>query len=165
MADENIDLDSLDQEIEKENKVEKRIKDLSDKVRLTSEERDEQKKLVKEQADRIANLEKENTFNSGFADVLSTHPNAKDYKDKIKEKVMAGYSVDDATYAVLGKEGKLGQSEPVPQSTPPRENPAGGSSITNMPEGSGKKSMSELSRDEKREQLLEAERRGDISLT
>ena len=48
MTDETLDLEQLDNEIEKESKVEKRIKDLSEKVRLTAEERDAEKKKTEE---------------------------------------------------------------------------------------------------------------------
>lgn len=85
-----------------------RINELSEKVKLTSQERDEKDKILKEQGEKIATLEKENTFNSGFADVLGIHSAAKDHKEEIKDKVMKGYSVEDATFAVLGKAGKLG---------------------------------------------------------
>ena len=161
MADE-LDLEQLDNEIEKDSKVEKRIKDLSEKVRLTSEERDEQKRLLGERDKKIADLEKENAFNTGFADTLATHPEAKDHKDEIKAKVLGGYSVEDATFAVLGKAGKLAQPTPPPPLPP--ENPAGGSAV-NQPITGGEKKIGELTRDEKRSELLKAEARGDISIT
>ena len=157
---EELDLEQLDTEIDKENKVEKRIKDLSEKVRLTSEERDEQKHRLEESVKKIADLEKENVFNTGFVDILANHSAAKDHKDEIKAKVLAGYSVEDAAYAVLGKIGKLGQ--PI-QSALPKENPAGGSAV-NQPTIGGEKKINELSRDEKRAKLLDLEARGDISI-
>ena len=160
MADE-LNLEELDSEIEKDNRVEKRIKDLSEKVRLTSEERDEQKRILGERDSKIAELERENSFNSGFADVLANHSAAKDHKDDIKAKVLSGYSIEDATFAVLGKAGKLGIPTPLPLKV---ENPAGGSAI-NQPITGGDKKLNELSRDEKRAKLLEAEARGDISIT
>ena len=64
---------------------------------------------------------------------------------------MSGYTVEDATVAVLAKEGKL-TGMPTPQ--PPVENPAGGSAITNL--GGGEKSLNEMSRDEKRAALVDA---------
>src|SRR3990167_994874 len=95
MADEEIDLDldNLDQDIERKNKVEKRITDLSDKVRLTSEERDELKGLLAtEQAAKEAAI-KERDFYSSFTDATIKYPGANEYKDIIKEKVLSGYSV------------------------------------------------------------------------
>ena len=159
MADEILDLEELDENIEKESKVEKRIKDLSEKVRLTSTERDEFKKLNDDKDTKLAETQRESDFYKGFADVMSTHPAAKDHKDEILTKVKGGYSVEDATFAVLGKAGKLGQPKPAPA-----ENPAGGSAVTQH-STDGQKSLNEFSRDEKRAKLLEAEARGDISLT
>ncbi len=156
MADE-LNLEELDENIEKENKVEKRIKDLSEKVRLTSEERDEQKRILSERDVKIAELERENAFNSGFVDVLTSHPGAKDHKDDILAKVKGGYSIEDATFAVLGKAGKLGQP------TLPKENPAGGSAVN--PPVPGEKTLKDMTRDEKRTKLLDLEARGDISIT
>ena len=155
---EDLDLEVLDEDIEKSNKVEKRIKDLSEKVRLTSEERDEQKRLLDESGKKVAELERENSFNSGFVDMLVNHSAAKDHKDEIKAKVLSGYTIEDATFAVLGKAGKLGQPP-----LPPVENPAGGSAVN--PPIAGQKTIKELTRNEKREQLLELEARGDISIT
>ena len=71
---------------------------------------------------------------------------------------MAGYSVEDATVAILHAEGKLTGSLPV------RENVAGGSApnqITTSPS----KSPKEMTSDERWEALRKAERRGDIGLT
>lgn len=156
MADE-LDLEQLDEKIDQENKVEKRIKDLSEKVKLTSEERDELKRLSSEKDKTIENLQKETNFLNSFGDTLSKYPQAVSLKDKIKEKVLKGYSVEDATVSTLASEGKLNPKIEV-------ENPAGGSAITNAPSG-GEKSISQLSRDEKRAKLIEAEQRGDISVT
>ena len=161
MADE-LDLDQLDSDQEEKYRGDKRIKDLSEKVRLTLEERDEKNRLLGERDKKIADLEKENAFNTGFVDILAGHPAAKDHKDDIKAKVLSGYSVEDAAFAVLGKAGKLSQQAPPP---PPKlENPAGGSAV-NQPITGGEKKINELTREEKRAKLLEAEARGDISIT
>ncbi len=124
---------------------EERFKQLSEKVRITSEERDEKDRLLKESGEKIATLEKENAFNTGFVDILSTQPAAKDHKDEIKAKVMSGYTVKDAMFAVLGEAGKLG----TPVVTP--DNPAGGSATTTVPQG--KKSVAEMTQAERREVL------------
>lgn len=154
MADEDFELDLDNQEVN--NKVEKRIKDLSEKVKTTAQERDE---LAKGKADADiarATAEKERDFYSSFADSASTHPEASSYKDAIKEKVLAGYSVEDATVSVLAKEGKLTNYTPIPTRS---ENPAGGSATTNL-QSDTQKSLSEMTRDEKREALIKAESEG-----
>lgn len=137
------------EDIEKQNEAtrsQQRIQQLSEKVELTAKERDEKAKLLEERDARIATLEKENTFNSGFADILATQPKAIEHKDAIKEKVLAGYSVEDATFAVLGKAGQLGV-----QVQNPHVQVAGGSATTN-PQG-GQKDVKDLSLAEKREIL------------
>jgi len=162
MADElDLDLDQVDQDQERANKVEKRIKDLSEKVRLTADERDEQKRLLTERDDQLAKANKEIDFFKNFSPLTSKYQAAGEYQDRIKEKVMAGYEVEDATVAVLSKEGKLITSAAP---LPPKETPAGGSA-TNIIKAGGEKPLSEMTRDEKRAALLEAEARGDISLT
>ena len=128
-----------------QSEAEKRIKQLSEKVRLTSEERDEKDRLLGESAKTIEQLTKENTFTSGFADMLGTYPLAKDHKDEIKAKVLSGLSVEDATFAVLGKAGKLGQSSYSPQV-------AGGSADTVM-NGTGAKEIKDMSLADKRAAL------------
>lgn len=129
-----------------ESRSQERIKQLSEKVELTSKERDEKDRLLKEQSEKIAQLERENSFNSGFADVLGTQPAAKDFKDDIKSKVLAGYSVEDATFAVLGKAGKLG----APVSQAPKEI-AGGSAPNAMSQS--QKEIGDMTQSERREAL------------
>lgn len=159
MADETLDLETIDQDIENSNKVEKRIKDLSEKVRTTSEERDAGKRNLEESLAKNAELQRERDFYAGFADVLSVNPMAKDHRDEILTKVKGGYTVEDATYAVLGKAGKLGQPKIEV------ENPAGGAAAATQPITGGQKSVSELSHDEKRAKLLEAEQQGNFYIS
>lgn len=128
--------------------AQKRITQLSEKVRLTSVERDEKDRLLGESNKKIAELERENTFNSGFVDVLSTHAAAKDHKDDIKAKVVAGMSIEDATFAVLGKAGKLGTQ---PQT--PTHQVAGGGSAPNNPQQGAEKTVSEMTQAERRAEL------------
>lgn len=121
------------------NRSQERITELSGKVETIAKERDTATAKADE-ADRRA------AFAEGFADIVATQPNAKDHKDEIKEKVFKGYSVQDATYAVLGAAGKLGgASAPIPQV-------AGGSATTTMPQG-GVKEVKDMSQAERREQL------------
>lgn len=127
-------------------RAEERIKQLSEKVELTSRERDEKDVSLKERDDKIATLERENAFNSGFSDIVGTHSAAKDHKDEIKAKALTGMSVEDATFAVLGKAGKLGSS--VSQSM---MQVAGGSAATTPT--SGQKDVKDMSLAEKRAEL------------
>lgn len=138
MADEPI-IEPTPPEPPKENRAEERIKQLSDKVELTSKERDELKTLNEATT-------RERDFYKGYADIVTTQPNAKDHQEEIKEKVLKGYSVQDATYAVLGAAGKLG-GEPV---SPPQV--AGGSAATTMSQG-GQKEVKDMTQEERRAQL------------
>lgn len=153
-----IDLDAIEQDINNKNKIEDRIRDLSQKVKTAAEERDAfaQAKAEAEQA-RVA-AEKERDFFANFSDSIAKYPNANEYKDAIKEKVMGGYSVEDATVAVLAREQKLVVNTPAPE----RETVAGGSAINNM-SAPVNKSSNEMTQAERRAALLEAEKRGDIS--
>lgn len=141
MADENLITDPVDQS-GAQSEAEKRIKQLSEKVRLTSEEGAEKDRLLKESGDKIASLEKENSFNSGFSEMIGSYPKANEHREDIKAKVLAGYSVEDATLAVLGKAGKLGAPALAPRV-------AGGSADTAMSSGASKE-MKDMSLAEKR---------------
>ncbi len=103
--------------VEKPSRGEERIIELSDKVKTEAEARS---KAEAEKAEATKRAE----FAEGFVDVLAQNPAAKDHKDEIKEKFHKGYSMEDATYAVLGKAGKLGTT---PQ---PKQQVAGGSATT-----------------------------------
>lgn len=160
MTDE-LDIENLDDEVEKEHIIDKRIKSLNDKVRVTAEDRDEKDRLLKEKLSENENLVKERDFLNSFGDQIGKHPEAAQFKDQIKERVLKGYSIEDATSAVLVAEGKYNP----PQGPPPSiENIAGGSAPT-LHQAGGEKSVSQLSREEKRAKLMEAEQRGDISVS
>lgn len=135
--------------IKSKNAVEERMQKLAnDKVEAES-------KAKTESEGRIA-AEKEASFYKGFSGSISKYPQANEYQDAIKEKVMSGYDIEDATVAVLAKEGKL--TTPTQE----RQSPAGGSA-SNQIQSKGGKSVAEMSREERREALKEAEARGDLS--
>jgi hypothetical protein len=152
---EDINLDELDENINNNNRVEQRLRSLTEKVKLTEKERDEKDALLKAKEIELDSATKEKDFYSKFSDSTTKYPGAGAFKDKIREKVMAGYDVEDATVAVLAKEGKLGTSTPVVE----KETVAGGSATTAM-SGEGEKSISEMTRDEKRAALTENQ--GDL---
>lgn len=132
--------------------IDSRVSNLTEKLKTETEEK---ARLAQEVADanaKVQSLEKENAFNSSFSDSTSQYPQASEYKDAIKEKVLAGYSVEDATVSVLAKEGKL-------TSQPTRENIAGGSA-TNAMQAEGTKSLRDMERADKRAALIEAENEG-----
>lgn len=157
MADE-FDLD-LGQEDERVNKVEKRIKDLSNKVELTAKERDELAQTKQALEQEKASLTKEVDFFKNFTPLTSKYQGATEFQDKIREKVLAGYDIEDATISVLTREGKF-QGAPAPEI---RESPAGGSAVNTI-KAEGPKPLNEMSREEMKAALLEAEKKGDLSL-
>lgn len=120
-----------------------------DKTR--SEERFTQlSEKVKEEATARVAAERRATFAEGFVDVLAVNPAAKEFKADIQAKVEAGLTVEDATYAVLGKAGKLG----TPQTAQPNAGEIAGGSATSTPsQGGAQKPIGEMSLAEKRAAL------------
>lgn len=135
---------------EKGTRSDNRFKDLAEKVKTTAEERD---KFAAEKA----TAEKELEFYKSFSKLKQ--PEAIDYQEKIKEKYLAGYDMDDAAISVLAKAGKY----TAPQV---RQSPAGGSASTSV-QSPDDKPVGEMSREEKRLKLLEFEREnpGQLSET
>lgn len=133
-------------EIEQKNPLDARLAETFKKLGDSEADRIKKDELLKEANEKLAALEKENAFNSGFADILGTQPAAKEHRDEIKAKVLAGYTPEDATFAVLGKAGKLGQPAPAPAS------PAGGSAPNTISQ-TGQKTVSEMTQAERRAAL------------
>ena len=134
------------------NRSEQRFKDLSDKYAKADQAREQAEK------DK-ANAQKEVEFYKNFTPLTSKYQAAGELQDKIKEKVMAGYDVEDATVSVLMKEGKFPQAQ-----EPRRDSPIGGSATTALK--SEAKDFGEMNRTEKREALgrLEQESGGISNL-
>lgn len=159
MEDENIDLDEGQkvEEISQENNRQlNRTKDLADKLR---HEREEREKIAQEKQKLEAEREsakKEVEFYKGFSTVVGKYAEASTYQDQIREKVLNGYDIEDATISILAREGKFGG---VPKSA--ATTTAGGSATNNFTSDS-KKHPSEMNADELRSAILEAEKRGDI---
>lgn len=159
MTDElELDLDENNSEeiISRKNK---KINKLSDDVREKEEKLAQEAEARKKAEEERDNASKERDFFKGFSQVSAKHPNATEYQDKIWEKVKSGYDVEDATISILAKEGKYNPPAPVIE----RESAAGGSAATAIA-GSGEKSISEMSREEKRAALMELESQGKFHL-
>lgn len=156
------DLDQIESNVDNKLKVKNRFQDLSEKVKLNAQAKDEAETKLKVEADARAKAEKELGFYKDFSSKSAQYPGASEYQDRIFEKVQNGYETEDAILAVLGREGKLSNTPP-PQQEITRPNVAGGSAQTNLGDG-GNKDLSSMSSDDKLAALLEAEKRGDISL-
>jgi hypothetical protein len=143
MADElNLDKDTV------ESVPITRFKEVS-KKQLESEQRATElaEGLKKSEAEKETII-RERDFSNSFIDTIAQFPQAKDHKDEIKTKVLAGYSVEDATVAVLNKAGKL----TVERKT--FESPAGGSATTSISQ-SAPKSLANSSKEELRQAIIE----------
>lgn len=151
-------VDNIETDINNKNAVEERVrKAISDKKEAETRFEVEQKARQESDA-KVAQMEKETNFLNSFSDVSAKFPTASEFKDKIKEKVMtSGYSVDDATVAVLHAEGRL-------TSTPVQQGNVAGGSAPNQIIQSGNKTLKEHTSAERWEMLREAERRGDIGM-
>lgn len=156
--DEELDIDLEGQE-EKINRPEQRVKKLlSDKENLAKEKEAERLAREKAENEKQAAL-KEVEFYKGFTAVAAKYGNANEYQEKIREKVLSGYDVEDATISILAKEGKYTAPAAPP---PPRENPAGGSANNQIKVEN--KSVGDMTQAERLAALREAEIRGDISV-
>lgn len=133
---------------EPNNRPDNRFKDLSDKYAKEAEAR-------KAEAEARAKAEREVEFYRGFTPLTSKYQSAGEFQDKIKDKVMAGYDVEDATIAVLAKEGKYGM-QVAPEPVRSKESPTGGSATTTIRRS--EKTMDEMTTAEKREELIRLER-------
>lgn len=154
------DLDVETPEEPKKPRIDQRIdKLLSDKAKaddLAAKASKAQEKAEKEAEVAKKDLE----FFKNFNTVSSKYQGAAEYQDQIKEKTALGLDVEEATMLVLAKEGKY---TPPPQPKAPVASPAGGSASTTLQSG-GEKPIGEMTQDERRAQLMEAEKRGDIAL-
>jgi len=154
---EELNLDDLEVQAEEKLKVKNRFEKLSEKVILTSKERDEALAKIQVEADAKAQAEKERDFYKDFSSNVSKYPQAAEYQGTIMDKVKSGYSTEDAILAVLAKEGKLSPSEA------PKERPSqieGGSAPTNF---AGDKTLQDMSADEKLSALSDLDKSGALA--
>lgn len=154
----DLDLDLGDDSSEKIiSRKDKKIDSLSEKLGISEKEKAETATKAETEAKARADAEKERDFFKGFNQVQNKYAGASEYQDRIFEKVKAGYDVEDATISILAKEGKF--------TTPPpaQESATGGSAATTISSG-GDKSPGEMTQDERRSALLDAEAKGEFRL-
>lgn len=144
--------EELDVELNQPSESQQRITQLSKDKKASEEARAAAEAKAQEAEAKAAEAQRVAEFSEGFVDVVANNPAAKDHKDDIKAKVLSGYSLEDATFAVLGKAGKLGQPK-VETYTPAA---GGGSATTTLPPQGGDKSVSEMTQAERRAALAEA---------
>lgn len=151
-----LDLD-LETEEPNLNRTEERIRNLSSKVKANAQEAATEREAHAAAEARADAAEKKAEFLDSFTGLTSKYPNATEHRDAILEKVQAGYTVEDATVSVLNAEGKLMPQAEIASG----ESPLGGSAaISGL---GGQKSVGEMTREEKRAALMEADSRGEIA--
>lgn len=154
----NLDLDSAETNAEEKLKVKNRFQQLSEKVKIAYQERDEAAAKVKAEEEARLVAEKERDFYKDFSSNVSKYPAAAEYHDKIKEKVLSGYLTEDAMVSILNKEGKL--SSPTVQAERPKAQLEGGSSPTII---DGTKPVSEMTVQDKFAALSELDKSGALA--
>jgi len=163
----DLDLEVLDENIDKRNKVEDRIKNLSSKVKKTAEEKAELAQANEELSKVNEEITKERDFYASFVDETSKFGDASEFKDEIRDLFKKGYSVEDATVSVLNKKGKLipasADEAPGEQQEEKPENPAGGSA-TNPPPTGQEKPVEELEQADKLQALKDMEAKGELNM-
>lgn len=153
--DEDLELD-LSQD-EAESRAQKRIRNLSSKAEDALKERDEATAKAQESESARLAAEKRAEFLESFSGQSTKYPAASEFRDAIQEKVLtSGYSVEDATVAVLVSEGRF--TAPATQDV--QSMAAGGSAATAI--SANGRPIGEMSQAERRAALMEAENSGEL---
>lgn len=159
---EQVDLELSEPQGAENDRQNNRNQILANKVKAEAEAR------AKAEAD-AAQAAKERDFFKSFNSLAAKHPGASEFQDQIFERVVnKGYDPEEATLAVLAKEGRL-NAQPQPEAAAPapvidrqpQASPAGGSASTNVTQSGGRRAE-DMTLDEQRAELVEAERRGDL---
>lgn len=156
----DLELDTVEEKVRNSEKVKNRFEQLSEKVILTSRERDEHAAKAKAEEEARLAAEKERDFYKAFSSSAAKYPESGAYQDQILEKVKAGYETEDAILAVLAREGKLSQPAAPQYVAPPAPHAEGGSAATPMP---GNKAVADMTSEEKLAALAELDRDGGLA--
>lgn len=154
-----LNLDELDQmETKSDNKlqIKNRFQQLSDKVKLEAQEKEKAQAEAKAKGIETEQAKKQVEFYKIFSQLSAKHPEATNFQEQILERVNKGYDPEEATLAVLAKEGKLSQAQPVAKPVAPE----GGSAMTQLADGD--KTINDLSREEKLTALKDLEKSGEL---
>lgn len=151
----NLDLDNIEAQEQQKLQVKDRFAKLSADYSQTKKEKEEAEARLKAEAEAKAQAEKERDFYKSFSQVSSKHPEAANYQEQILERVNKGMDTEEATVAVLYKEGKL--NVPTPQVEIGR---VAGGSAPNTP--TAEKSFDEMNLDEKKGVMQELEKTGEL---
>lgn len=151
----DLDLDNIEAQERQKLQVKDRFAKLSSDYSQTKKEKEEAEAKVNAEAEARLKAEKERDFYKSFSQLSSKHPEAANFQEQILERVNKGMDTEEATVAVLYKEGKL--NIPTPQAE--IGNVAGGSAI-NTP--GVEKEYHDMNLDEKREVMMGLEKTGEL---
>lgn len=151
----NLDLDNIEAQETQKLQVKDRFAKLSSDLTQSRKDKEEVEARLKAEADAKSQAEKERDFYKSFSQVSSKHPEATNYQDQILERVNRGMDTEEATVAVLYKEGKLNLSTPQVEIG----NVAGGSA-PNTP--GVEKEYHDMNLEEKRGVMLGLEKSGEL---
>ena len=154
----NLDLEE-DKSQEIISRKDKKINSLSEKLGLTEKEKVELAKAKEEAEAKALAAQKDADFFKGFNEISSKYQGSSEYQDQIREKVMSGYTMEDAAISILAKEGKFQPLAPSAQ----REMAAGGSAAIGINQQADKP-IDRMTREELRSQLQELESKGEFKL-
>lgn len=147
------ELDQIDAESAQKLQVKDRYAKLSENLTTERKAREEAEAKLKAEAEARANLEREKDFLKTFNQVTAKHPEAVNYQDQIMERVNKGLDAEEATVAVLFKEGKLAPMGSGVTTT--AISAEGGSAMTRV---DSDRSMGELTASEKLSALADLEK-------
>lgn len=162
--DNDFDLD-LDEGVNREeiiSRKDKKINSLGLKLGESEKEKAEIAQKEAEARTKAEAAEKERDFFKGFNTIATKYPGAADHQEAIWERVQKGTDAEEATIAVLVKEGKY-TPPPQEQVQPLTAGVAGGSASTSIID-QGSKTPDTMTQDERRAALKELESRGEFGL-
>ncbi len=158
--DDELDLD-LSQEEEPINRAQKRIESLTSKTKEAYQERDAAAAKAAEAEQARAAAEKRAEFLESFTDVTTRYQAAPEFRDAIQEKVLnSGYTVEDATVAVLAANGRFTPPQVEEQPNVQPMTSGGSAPITDL--SGGNRGVSDMTQAERRAALMDADARGDL---
>lgn len=151
----DLDLDQIEAQEKQKLLVKDRFAKLSSDYSQTKKEKEEAEAKLQAEAQAKLQAEKERDFYKSFSQVSSKHPEATNYQDQILERVNKGMDTEEATVAVLYKEGKLTVEAPKVEI-----GKVAGGSAPNTP--GVEKEYNDMNLEEKRDVMLGLEKTGEL---
>ena len=151
--------DLKDTDGEGSQRSEKRFKDLSNKVAMLAQEKEESLKQHEAEKAELQKKAQDAEFKANFSDLREKYPQSREFEADIKAKVSTGYSLEDAIVSTLNSKGKLQASKEEVRSSS-----FGGSADTALREARANDPTFGGDRAKMREELVRLEREGEIGM-